>query len=69
MYDFHMHSNVSFDAKGTAKGMAEKAAALGLREICFTDHMEYLVNSETQPWAFDWAAYSDAYDGLSADNH
>lgn len=65
MFDFHMHSNVSFDAKGTARGMAKQAALLGLKEICFTDHMEYILNSETQPWAFDWTAYSEAYDGLS----
>ena len=32
MFDFHMHSNVSFDAKGSARGMAEKAALLGLKE-------------------------------------
>ena len=64
MFDFHMHSNVSFDAKGTARGMAERAVALGLKEICFTDHMEYLVDSEDQPWAFDWDTYSKAYDEL-----
>lgn len=65
MFDFHMHSNVSFDAKGTARGMAKKAVEMGLKEICFTDHMEYIVNSEDQPWAFDFKRYSEAYDDLT----
>ncbi|MBR2130998.1 MAG: hypothetical protein IJ955_00420 [Oscillospiraceae bacterium] len=36
-----------------------------MKEICFTDHMEYILNSETQPWAFDWNTYSDTYDELT----
>lgn len=66
MFDFHMHSNVSFDSDAAARDMAEAAAAKGLREICFTDHMEYILSSEEQPWIFDMNTYHDAYDELVA---
>lgn len=41
MFDFHMHSHVSFDGHDTGRNMAEAALRRGLREICFTDHMDY----------------------------
>ena len=40
MFDFHMHSTVSFDAKDTAKDMVAAAERKGLAEICFTDHID-----------------------------
>lgn len=64
MFDFHLHSQVSFDGRASARDMAETAAAIGLKEICFTDHMEYIVGSEEQPWVFDMDVYHEAYDGL-----
>ncbi len=64
MFDFHMHSTVSFDGKGTAREMAEAAARAGLKEICFTDHMEYILNSPQQPWTYDIETYAEAYDDL-----
>ena len=59
-----MHSTVSFDGKGTAREMAEAAAQIGLKEICFTDHLEYIVNSDEQPWVYNLDEYSAAYDTL-----
>ena len=41
MFDFHMHTHVSFDGRDTAVNMANAALKAGLREICFTDHMDY----------------------------
>ena len=40
MYDYHMHSTVSFDAKDTALDMALAAKERGLKEICFTDPLD-----------------------------
>ena len=40
MFDFHMHSTVSFDGKSTPREMIAAAEKLGLREICFTDHYD-----------------------------
>ena len=40
MFDFHMHSQVSFDGKASGLAMALAAKERGLEEICFTDHMD-----------------------------
>lgn len=40
MFDFHIHSTVSFDGNDTIDSIAGEAAAAGLREICFCEHIE-----------------------------
>ncbi len=38
--DYHLHSNHSMDGKQTLEEICERALALGLEEICITDHIE-----------------------------
>ena len=64
MFDYHMHSSVSFDSTCPARDMAEAAAKQGLKEICFTDHWDYNSDPNAPPTPFDPEAYSEAYDGL-----
>ena len=64
MFDFHMHSTVSFDGHDSAQRMLQAAADRGLREICFTDHIDYEPGVEKQTMAFDTKVYHDTYDGL-----
>ena len=64
MFDYHMHSTVSFDAKATAREMAQAALNVGLKEICFTDHIDYEVGVEKQIMVFDTEVYNAAYDNL-----
>ena len=63
MFDFHMHSTVSYDGHNTGYEMALAARDAGLKEICFTDHLDYdprgLVKMD-----FETADYNAAYDGL-----
>ena len=40
MFDYHVHTAHSFDAHTPAAEMLEAAARAGLREICFTDHVD-----------------------------
>ena len=61
MYDYHMHSTVSFDARDTALDMALAAKAQGLKEICFTDHIDYTPEMDM---VFDTGRYNAEYDGL-----
>ena len=61
MYDYHMHSRVSFDARDTGLAMAQAAAQRGLKEICFTDHIDYTPEMDM---VFDTAVYNAAYDPL-----
>ena len=61
MYDYHMHTLVSFDGKDTGLAMAQAAKARGLKEICFTDHIDYTPEMDM---VFDTAVYNAEYDGL-----
>ena len=61
MYDYHMHSKVSFDARDTGLAMAQAAAQRGLKEICFPDHIDYTPEMDM---VFDTAVYNAAYDHL-----
>lgn len=42
-YDYHMHCNFSEDSKTPMEDMINKSIELGLKEICFTDHVDYSV--------------------------
>ena len=61
MFDFHMHSHVSFDGHDSAINMARAAAAAGMKEICFTDHMDYDPMHPEYSYAFDIAVYNKEY--------
>ena len=64
MFDYHMHTRVSFDAHETGEAMAKAALAKGLKEICFTDHVDYDPLGKMGCMAFDTAAYNAEYDHL-----
>ena len=61
MFDYHMHSRVSFDGHNTGLEMALAAKEKGLKEICFTDHIDYV---EGEDMAFDTDKYNAEYDSL-----
>ena len=64
MFDFHMHSTVSFDGKSAAEDMVAAAAQMGLKEICFTDHLDYDPLGMNTDFIFDTEEYNAAYDRL-----
>lgn len=64
MFDFHLHTHVSFDGRDTACNMALAAVKAGLKEICFTDHMDYDPLNPDHDLHFDIADYNREYDGL-----
>ncbi len=64
MFDFHMHSRVSFDGHDTGEALARAALAAGLREICFTDHLDYDPMGQMGVLAFDTDQYNAEYDDL-----
>ena len=57
MFDFHMHSRVSFDGHDTGLQMAQAAADAGLKGICFTDHMDFDFPEEPNIFLFDLDDY------------
>ena len=40
MIDYHIHSDISADCRATMKQMAGAAQQLGMKEICFTEHLD-----------------------------
>ena len=64
MFDYHMHTIVSFDGHDRGIQKAQAAKAAGLKEICFTDHLDYDPLGKMGNIAFDTACYNAEYDGL-----
>lgn len=64
MFDFHMHTHVSFDGQDTALNMARAAVNVGLKEICFTDHMDYDPLDPKNILHFELEDYNKEYDSL-----
>ena len=64
MFDFHMHTRVSFDGHDTGLAMAMAAKNAGLKEICFTDHLDYDPMGKMGVLAFDTQVYNKEYDNL-----
>lgn len=67
MYDYHIHSRVSFDGHDAPKRMVQAARDAGLEEICFTDHMDFDPYASVQSMCFRKEDYHTAYDGLTDD--
>lgn len=50
LFDYHIHSNYSFDATSSINEICRVAERKGLKEICITDHYEYGV-PEDEGWS------------------
>ena len=64
MFDFHMHTVISYDGHNTPMEMAQAAVEAGLKEICFTDHLDYQQGTAREVYAYATEAYRAGYDGL-----
>lgn len=65
MFDYHLHTKVSFDGVSTAAEMVQAAQKAGLQEICFTDHYDYNSDPAKEANLFTLECYSTAYDSLT----
>lgn len=66
MFDYHIHSRVSYDSKAVPEEIVKKAVESGLKEICFTDHLDYGKSFTGEPLVFDTEIYNKNYDHLSS---
>lgn len=57
--DYHVHSSISPDGKGTMEEMCRAAIAGGIAELVFTDHYEFYAFGVTRP--FFNKAYVEKY--------
>ena len=67
MFDFHMHSKVSMDSETEPCDMIAAAERLGLCEICFTDHYDFLEGKTVEEVAFRIEDYDNAYRGATSE--
>ena len=67
MFDYHMHSKISFDSQSEPADMVAAAERAGLKEICFTDHFDYYDEPRVLAGSWDIEKYKSAYGALSSD--
>ena len=65
MFDYHIHTNVSFDSKESSADVLSAAKSAGLREICFTDHYDFHFERDSKHDLFTKESYDKAYSNLS----
>lgn len=65
MFDYHLHTKVSFDGRMTAQQAVEAALKMGLKEICFTDHIDFDPLAPENKLRYEVADYNAAYNDLS----
>jgi len=64
MFDYHIHSKVSYDGHATPQEMAQAAADVGLKEICFTDHLDYQLCVPREKTAYKTEIYRQSHDSV-----
>ena len=67
MFDYHLHTRISFDSITPAKDILKAAEVKGLSEICFTDHYDFNDDRSKKHNIFDIEAYRREFDGISSD--
>ncbi len=67
MFDFHLHTSISFDSEENPAAAVRAAELAGLREICFTDHHDLHGIPNGEHYIFTPEEYHAAYDGIKSD--
>ncbi|GAB3045912.1 histidinol-phosphatase HisJ family protein [Virgibacillus ainsalahensis] len=57
MFDYHIHSDFSADCETPMEKTIEQAISLGLKEICFTEHVDYDYPDTSIVFEFDLKQY------------
>ncbi|WP_010098203.1 histidinol-phosphatase HisJ family protein [Ornithinibacillus scapharcae] len=58
MFDYHIHSDFSADCKTPMERTVEKAIQIGLKEICFTEHIDFDYPDPTISFDLDLEQYN-----------
>lgn len=66
MFDFHMHSNFSADGDFEMEAMVQSAIKKGLKEICFTDHLDIDYPDKDWDFTFDPNRYTKEIEQLQS---
>lgn len=66
MFDYHLHSKISFDSNCVPEDIVSAAEKAGLLEICFTDHYDFNDVYREKCDLFTIDNYRDAYHVLAS---
>ncbi len=66
MFDYHLHSNFSADCDTPMEETIEQAIKAGLKEICFTEHIDYEYPDPTIDFDLDLLNYDKKMKQVSA---
>lgn len=66
MFDYHLHTKVSFDGRMTARQAVDAAVRMGLKEMCFTDHIDFDPIVPENKLRYEVADYNAAYNDLTS---
>lgn len=64
LYDYHTHTQFSGDSDTPVRTMLDRAVALGLKEICITDHIDYDYPNNPNLFTFDIEEYFSVLSSL-----
>ena len=67
MFDFHIHSKVSYDSRSEPMDIIHKAEEEGLKEICFTDHIDDDPRGIVMDWRYTAEEHRAAYENIKSD--
>lgn len=67
MFDYHLHSEISFDSQCPPENIVGAAEEMGLKEICFTDHYDFNDVFREKRDLFTIEQYVAAYAELCSD--
>lgn len=67
MFDFHIHSKLSYDSSSEPLDILCKAEAEGLKEICFTDHIDDDPRGIVLDWRYTPEDYHATYENVRSD--
>lgn len=59
--DYHLHSSFSGDSRAPMEQMIERGLALGLKTMCFTEHMDKNVVDDGLNFEVDMDAYQEGF--------
>lgn len=66
MFDYHMHSTFSADCETPMERTIERAIEIGLKEICFTEHIDYDYPDKDWVFEFDLKEYDEKIQEVQA---
>ena len=62
LVDYHTHTRCSFDSKAELSDQVKRAAVVGLKELCTTDHCDLVDEQGKRAYDVNWAAILEQFE-------